>query len=406
MHLLTVLAVFFALAAMWGSTNNSSSLFITPIQESLSATRAQMVIGVTVKGLGTIIGSFFCARILQKIQLMRVMWISGLLLTGSIFVLSFVQSIPQYYAVLALQAIITSIGGYIPLSMIIRNWFEKNTSVVMGFAFMGSGFGGMVYNFLGGIWIPGLGWRRTYVIFGFITLAVLIIAFSILRSTPYHFNLRPLGAGEADDVQNEPVEQELPVGAEIKSEIKSSRFWLLLAAVFLTAMITNELFNNLPPHMIDSGYSLTQAARISSATMIFLMLGKPVIGYMFEVFGLKGASIICTLSMALGLISAIFISESFFTFTLITASGIGFAYGSVAHPAYSHRLFGPKNYAVFSSLMQIVSGAGSIISPLVTGFLYSRTKSYIVSFSAALVYCVIAICIWLFVLPKRGREPY
>ena len=93
MHLLTVLAVFFALAAMWGSTNNSSSLFITPIQESLSATRAQMVIGVTVKGLGTIIGSFFCAHILQKIQLMRVMWISGLLLTGSIFVLSFVSKI-------------------------------------------------------------------------------------------------------------------------------------------------------------------------------------------------------------------------------------------------------------------------------------------------------------------------
>ena len=406
MHLFTVLAVFFSLAAMWGSTFNSSSLFITPIQDSLGATRAQMVVGVTIKGLGTIIGSFFCAYILKRMQIMRVMRVSGLLLVGSIFALSFVQNIPQYYLVLAFQTIITSIGGYIPLSMIIQRWFEINTSVVMGFAFMGSGFGGMIYNWLGGIWIPDMGWRQTYVIFGIITFAVLFITFSILRPTPYHFNLRPLGAEEDDDAHHESDTQEASIGANIKDELKSIRFWLFLIAIFLTTMITNVLFNNLSPHVIDFGYSLTQASRISSAMMIFLMLGKPVIGYLFEVLGLKGASIICTLSMAIGLISAIFISQSFFVITLIIASGIGFAYGSVSYPAYSHRLFGPKNYAGFSSLLQIVSGAGSIISPLITGALYSRTGSYIVSFSVALVYCVIAILIWMVALPKRGREPY
>ncbi len=406
MHWITVLAVFFSLAAMWGATFNSSSLFITPIQESLGATRAEMVVGATVKGLGTIIGSFFCACILKRLQIMRVMWISGFLLVGSIFALSFVQNIPQYYLVLALQTIITSIGGYIPLSMIIQSWFEKRTSVATGMAFMGSGFGGMIYNWLGGIWIPSLGWRQTYMIFALITLGILLITFSIIRPTPYHFNLRPLGAEEVYDDANEPAEQESYAGAEISDELKSARFWLFLLAIFLTTMITNVLFNNLSPHVIDSGYSLTEAARISSVMMIFLMLGKPVIGYMFETLGLKGASIVSTISMAVGLISAIFISQGFFVITLIIGSGIGFAYGSVAYPAYSHRLFGQKNFASFSALLQIVSGAGSILSPLITGALYSHTGSYNISFTIALFYCVIAILIWLFALPKRGREPY
>lgn len=293
------------------------------------------------------------------------------------------------------------------MSMIIQNWFEKKTSVVMGFAFMGSGFGGIIYNWLGGIWIPSLGWRQTYLIFAAITFVVLSVTFSILRPTPYHFNLRPLGAEQNNDkVKSEPVRQELLPGAEVEDELKSARFWMFMLAIFLVGMGSNALFDNVSPHLIDSGYSLTQAARISSALMVFLMLGKPAVGYLFDTFGIKSASIISTLLMAIGLISAIFISQNFFIITLVVGAGIGFASLSVAFPIYCYGLFGAKNYPGFSSLLQIAHSTGKIISPLVVGALYDQTGSYTLSFYIALMYHVAVLLIWVFVLPKHGREPY
>ncbi|HHU07169.1 MAG TPA: MFS transporter [Clostridiaceae bacterium] len=405
MHWITVLVVFCALASMWGATLNSSSLFISPMQESLGATRAEMVIGVTVKGIGSIIGSFFCAYILRKIQVVKLLRIGGLLLVGSVLALSFVQNIPQYYFVLAIQSVIISIGGYIPFSIVIQNWFEKKTSVAMGLAFMGSGFGGIVYNWLGGIWIPSLGWRHTYVIFSIITLVILLITLSIVRATPFHFGLKPMGA-EDNGTISEPVEQELLVGAEVIDELKSVRFWMLMLAIFLLAMGSNALFYNVSPHLIDSGYSLTQAARISSAMMVFLMFGKPVVGYSFDRFGITTTSIISTMLMALGLVSAIFISHKIFIITLVIGGGVGFASLSVATPIYASRLFGIKNYAGFSSLLQIAYSAGKIIGPIVIGVLFSKTGSYTVSFYVALMYLAVVLLIWLFVLPRQGREPY
>ncbi len=404
MHWVTVLALFFALAAIWGSTLNSSSLFITPIQESLNATRPEMVMGMTVKGLGNIVGAFLCAYLLRRMPVIKLVRIAGLLLVASIFALVYVQSIAQYYLVLTIQSALTSIGGYIPMSIIIHNWFEKYTSLAIGMAFMGSGFGGMIYNYLGGIWIPSLGWRKTLVFFGILTLAVEIITlFFITRATPYNLNMRPFGAPESWEDEEE---EEVFTGMEIKEAFISPRFWIFLLAIFLVTMTTNGLFNNLSPHLIDSGYSLTEAARISSLLMLFLMLGKPFIGFLYEALGLKLASVLSTVFMLLGVVSALFIHSAFFIVTLIIGAGIGFAYSSIAYPAYARHLFGLKNFANFSAFLQITSGAGTLIGPIITSLTYYYTKSYNLYFYISLFYILLALAIWIFVLPKRGREPY
>ena len=403
MHWITIIALFFALASIWGSTVNTASLFITPIQETLQATRPQMVMGTTVKGLGNILGAFICAFLLKRMPVMQVIRLAALLLTGSVFAMSYVNSLLQYYLAIIFQTSMTSIGAYVPMSIVIQNWFEKH---VTGYwlCFYGFRFRGMIYNYLGGPWIPAFGWRRTLFLFGIITLISLFITlFVIVRATPYHLNLRPYGA--ADDFELTDVTDDLP-GVEMKDALKSIRFWIFISAIFLVTMTTNALFNNLSPHLIDIGYSLPQAAQVSSAFMLFLMIGKPVIGYAFESLGLKAASIICTLAIALGVLSAILAGHKIFLITLVVGAGMGFSFSSIAYPAFSKSLFGAKNYASFASFLQISAGAGMLVGPIVTGLLYQYSKSYILNFILALVYSTISILIWLFVLPKRGHEPY
>ncbi|HHV42818.1 MAG TPA: MFS transporter [Clostridiaceae bacterium] len=401
-HWLTVGAIFFALVAIWGATYYSYSLFVTPIQDTLGVSRAQMVLGVTLKGIGSIIGSFLCSYFLSIVPVIKLVRLTSLLIVANIISLSFVQNLLQYYIVIFLQATLCSIGGYIPLSMIIHNWFKKDSSLAIGIALTGSSFGGVVFNWLGGIWIPALGWRKTMFLYGIITLVnSLITLFLIVKPSPAAVGLEPYGADKLPAQENS--EKEL-AGVEVGAAFRSLRFWLLMIAIFLLSLAVDSVFTNLSPHLIDAGYLLPQAAKISSALMIVLMVGKPITGYLFDLLGLKTTSVVCILGLALGLISAIMINNVIFIVTLILGAGIGLAYSSVAFPIFSQELFGPKNYARFLSYMQISYGVSSIIAPVILSFIYRRTQSFVPAFRIFLALTLLVALIFFLILPAREKS--
>ena len=196
MHWIIVAAVMFTLVAMWGTTYNSYSLFVTPVQESLQVSRSDIVLGVTVKGIGSILGSYLCALLLNKIPVMKLLRLCALLLVGNIVLLSFVQNLWQYYAVLFYPSGFDRRRGFIPLSIIIHNWFEKRSAWLSG-SLLRYRIGGVIFNWLGGIWIPSMGWRRAMFLFGIIVLFIFLITlFLIIRATPYEMGLRPYGASD------------------------------------------------------------------------------------------------------------------------------------------------------------------------------------------------------------------
>jgi len=361
-----------------------------------------MVLGVTLKGIGSIIGSFLCSYFLSIVPVIKLVRLTSLLIVANIISLSFVQNLLQYYIVIFLQATLCSIGGYIPLSMIIHNWFKKDSSLAIGIALTGSSFGGVVFNWLGGIWIPALGWRKTMFLYGIITLVnSLITLFLIVKPSPAAVGLEPYGADKLPAQENS--EKEL-AGVEVGAAFRSLRFWLLMIAIFLLSLAVDSVFTNLSPHLIDAGYLLPQAAKISSALMIVLMVGKPITGYLFDLLGLKTTSVVCILGLALGLISAIMINNVIFIVTLILGAGIGLAYSSVAFPIFSQELFGPKNYARFLSYMQISYGVSSIIAPVILSFIYRRTQSFVPAFRIFLALTLLVALIFFLILPAREKS--
>lgn len=404
MHWVTVGAILLGLAAFWGSTYNSYSLFMTPIQESLQVTQAEIVLGITVRGVGDILGTYLCSLLLRYIPVMRLIRLNLLFLVASMVSLSFVQTLTQYYIVIFIQATLLCIGGYIPLSIVIHNWFRKRSSFAIGIAFTGSGLGGTIYNWLGGIWIPAFGWRYTMLLFALITLAVSFLTlFLIVRPTPSEFGLKPYGATENAQENEEQLRTE---GVEVKDAVRTASFWVFILAIFLMSLANDTLFSNLPPHLIDVGYQLSEAAKISSAVMVFLTIAKPLMGYLYDVLGLKITSILSSLFTMVGLFSAIMISNKVFAIPLAVCTGIGLAFSSVAFSILVRSMYGPKNYAKFSSYLQMTYGISSIVAPVIVSFIYNETHSYVFSFWMLLIFTIIAAVVFFFVLPKRGQSPY
>lgn len=404
MHWVTVGAILLGLAAFWGSTYNSYSLFMTPIQESLQVTRAEIVLGLTVRGVGDIVGTYLCSLLLRHLPVMKLIRLNQLFLVASMISLSFVQNLTQYYIVTFIQAALLCIGGYIPLSIVIHNWFRKRSSFAIGIAFTGSGLGGTIFNWLGGIWIPAFGWRYTMLLFGLITLAVSFLTlFLIVRPTPAELGLEPYGATAGANMNEEQLRTE---GVEVKDAVRTASFWVFILAIFLMSMSNDTLFSNLPPHLVDVGYPLSEAAKISSAVMIFLTVAKPLMGYLYDVLGLKITSVLSSLCTIVGLFSAIMISNKVFAIPLAVSTGFGLAFSSVAFSIFARSMYGPKNYASFSSYLQMTYGIASIVAPVIISFIYNETQSYVFAFRMLLIFTILAAVAFFFVLPKRGQSPY
>jgi len=77
--------------------------------------------------------------------------------------------------------------GYNSCLSVVMSWFPDKKGLVSGIALMGFGFGGMVFGTLSANLIGSIGWRKTFLIFGFVFFAVILIGSFILKVAPAEF---------------------------------------------------------------------------------------------------------------------------------------------------------------------------------------------------------------------------
>ena len=74
----------------------------------------------------------------------------------------------------------------------------------------------------------------------------------------------------------------------------------------------------------------------------------------------------------------------------------GIGYGGVMPPvrAIQGDLFGRKSYATLAGIANIFSSIGTVTAPLVAGYLYDVSHSYLIAFYSLMVLIVVAGVLW------------
>lgn len=388
-----VASLFLCLIVSWGIVFNASSIFVTPIQEELKTDRSIMLLAMVTKGIATVLASFAAGQLMNRYGALQVMRLAAIGVVVSFFAFGLIQTIPQYFIIMALQVTATTLCGFLPVSVIINDWFPGKNATVMGLAFMGSGVGGMIFNALGGDWISRFGWRRTSFMMAVIMALVLLpITWLVLKSrqkesalTAHTANLQKAGILLAD-------------------ARKTSRFWFVLASFTIMSITMNGVINNLSPAFQDLGYSLKNAALITSAAMIGMSAGKLLIGQLFNRTGLRTASSVANLSMIICLIGLINGS----TTPGVSAALIGFVLGggfaSMSVPILADGIYGRRDFSRISGVFQGSFNIGSIIGPLIMSPLYRVTGSYEASWFLFIGLLGLNFYIYLKYLPNKVQE--
>ena len=396
-----VAAGFMIMSVVWGIVYNSSSIFIKPISADMGFTRSQVSATMTIRAACHMIIALFSGKIFAKYNIRRIMQVTTVTLFISFFAYSYAKSLLMFYFLTIIISASASLVSILPVAIIISNWFYERRGFAIGIAFMGSGVGGMIFSSLAGLWVVNYGWRTTYQILAVIMLlAIIPCTFFIIRLRPKDMGLLPYG--ESTQSINNDLNQEED-GIMLSEALKTIRFWAILICSVIILISINALMLTISPHLSDIGYSITFSANILALTMGALALGKLLLGYMFDKLGLRATTTLSCFATLFAMIGLIFANHYIALVIIIIGAGLGSAYATIANPIITQSLFGRRDYISIYGVLSAANALGGVIAPILTGYIFDRTGSYITSFIIMAILSFIVLVTYQFIFPKTAK---
>jgi MFS family permease len=303
-----------------------------------------------------------------------------------------------------------SMSGFALHGALMPRWFQKKRGLATGIALAGGGVGILFFFPLIERLIAHLGWRMTYLIFGVAVLAVMVpLKFLILRNGPgdvgQHLDGLPPPPG-AEDVAAETQER-ASMGKVFREVRGDRRFWALAFIVFCIGLNNNTIMSQLQLFMVDTKYGTATAALLFGGIGLVRMLGSTAMGWVSDVIGRPHTQALSALIAAAGL--GILLTLPAMGASVPMGALFVFVYGfgvggmSTCHSAMSADSFGGPNFGVIMGFLEICFGTGGVIGPPAAGFIFDRTGSYLVPFSAVIAGLIAISAVCLFAFPKENR---
>lgn len=347
---LTNIVILFAcvviMATTMGIVTVVLSIFYPIVSESLGVSRASFALTGTITSLSAMVASLFWGNFYAKKPLLKPMVI-GIVIFGLAFLgMSFATNVNQFYFLSLLVGLTYGGISIIPVSIMIMRHFSKNTGFALSTALAGNGLGAMILNPIlnnlisGGNWQPG--YRLIAISVFMLTLPCAILATRLTK----------------DDVVAKAPEISREGTLEIQNPQKSTWFWAFLLAAFLTGVTGGAVLANLPTYLKDLKFAVNHISIITAAYSATLVLGKFVLGGLYDRLGAMTGTLTSALLMSLSLGIMVFIQSPPIMILMIISIGIGLAVGTVSITWLTNYFFGKENYSKYYGSVQFANSFG------------------------------------------------
>lgn len=336
-------------------------------------------------------------KALARGNIKRLMTVGVILLSVGFAVVSFAQSLAQFYLILAtLMAVGSALIGGLVASTLVANWFVRMRGMALGISTMGISLSGVVMAPLATNLIAALGWRTTFQIYAALTLLIILPAVRwIVVDQPEDIGLFP-------DGDSEPDEPEPPTAVMTwRSALSNTNFWIIAAVVSLNMCANGAILTHIIPHATDLGHSAARSSLVLSLIAGFGVLGKILFGWISDNFDKRAAM---WLSTGLQGIAVFLITlGSSFDLLLVTGAvfGLGMGglvplWGTLIGASFGRRLFG-RVMGLMSPVMLPLQTLGVPLA----GWIFDVRGSYQMAFYVFLVAYALAMVLLLFLrLPQ------
>ena len=345
--------------------------FVTSLGQDMGWSRTQvqtsLLFGQGFSSLGVIATGF----LLEKFGARRVALV-GLIATAlGLSLTSFVQSIAQFYAIMALTALIGAGAGAITWSRAVTRAFDRSRGVALAIVLSGAGLAGVFLpSFLA--WVIGdYGWRAAYLALACLPALVAVPAVYIM------FRPDESSDGRTRRSSSGSVSSAPPVTSGIFAQY---RFWVLLTSIFCIYFAIAGVMPNFIPALTDKGFTLERAAMAQGAFGVSLIVGRLAVGLLVDKFWAPGVGAMFLAPPALGCLSLTW--DPNLSTAIMAAALIGLATGAELDllALLTSRYFEQHLFSRIYSWIYAAAACAGAVSPMLFSWMQELTGSYSVSF--------------------------
>lgn len=174
---------------------------------------------------------------------------------------------------------------YVPVGMMVSNWFASKRTTMTGIAFAGGNLGGAVFNAVMSQIIAGAGWRTAYRFGGIICLIFTLIAIVLVKRSPSEYGEKAYGTDQADNSTGAVHAQW--EGITRKDAMKTPAFHLLVIVFLITGIYSAGIANYVVTYLCTGGWKITAAGLVMTVFTLFGIIGNSAGGAILNKTGLQ-----------------------------------------------------------------------------------------------------------------------
>lgn len=389
----TIVAVgFLAHIASAFSISSTLSVFLKPLSGDLGVSRGVFSL---IRSGEVLIGAFAAPLVGTLLDRHGGRWLmaAGGVVSGLGFVL--LGQARDFWQFLLVRWLVVSPGdalmGQMVANVTISRWFVRMRGRALAVAGMGHGLAKVAMPVCAASLILAVGWRGTWVVFGLLTLALVVgPALLFMRRRPEDMGLLPDG-GSLDGSTGVPANLSKSARAlrETNADVEWSRrealrtpaFWLIVTTFGVAHVGVSGLNLHVFSFVSDQGHPTMVAALVMS-TIAFMQFSTPILwGLLAERINIARLIMAKFLIQATGILLALSDPGLVSLYAGFFLYGIGMGATSILAEMIWASYFGRISLGKIRGMGSLVTHAFSAGGAPFFGFLFDLTQSYQLSFS-------------------------
>jgi MFS family permease len=377
-------------------------IFLKALTKEFHASRATISLAFSLHNLVSASAAPIAGRLIDRVGIRRVVLPGTLLFAAWLLANRFITvSVFGIYLFNMVGALIGMGCGPLPFATAISNWFDRRRGAALAVMMIGVGVSNIIMPPLVQRVISAYGWRTAYAFYGFAILFISLPLVAILmKDKPQSMGLFPDGVSSSSHAAVGGLS-----GITSREALRTSTFWVLIAAVVLLGGSVHACVIHLTPLLTDRGMSFQTAALASSIAGFGLLIGRVGTGLLLDKFFAPRVAMCISGGAALAIVLLLTNAAGATPFVAAFLAGTGMGAETDVIAFLTSRYFGLKSFGEmfgFCFGAYVVSGAGAV---LLMGIGFDRTGSYTAPLIGFLVAVLIAILLFSRLGPYRYMPP-
>jgi len=320
----------------------------------------------------------------------------GLLVLGAGFLFFWrVQHLWMFYAAFMVMSLGHSLGGWVPVTTVLNNWFDRHRAKAMGWSNTVSRLGGLLL-------VPALafaidpdqdrlGWELAALSLGIFTLLIAWPLSQLIRDRPEDYGELPDGDLPASspviptqhEASTPPANEPKPrtIDFTATQALRTPAFWFISLGHGFTSMVIIAIMAHLGLLMKDQGFDVQTTGWVISVYSGVSMASQVFGGYVGDRIPLRIAIFIFTTIQAAAVLLLTAATTISMVYLFAVLFGIGFGGRNPLTTAIRGDYFGRASFGKILGISTVPMNFLLLIAPPLAGYMRDVQGTYTMAFN-------------------------